>query len=231
MSSVAALRNDEICHHNHVTLVDGQSTFSAFSRLRLALPTGCSELNYHHLRKTCDAIRNQNGFGDANLTVASFSFDLNSTSQAKFQTAISHAGYRVDPVDFRLATVTTVASQSDATSGPPRVQSLASRIANLLGKLSVQSSLKLLVVSNSFELAGALQELAGNRESQVGLAFFDSLLDERWRRIGIGTSRSSIQYLPLDDQIPFLFQCHMPFPSINSALPQGRSEVTGLSIY
>ncbi len=85
---------------------------------------------------------------------------------------------------------------------------MASRITYLAGLLSRSKDSQLLVVSHAYELFTPLHDLA-NRLSDaghVGLAYFGSLLDHRYRQTGILESHNvdRLEFFDLDPYISVL---------------------------
>ncbi len=229
MSLRSVLRSEDFVDQSFVSLTDGQSIFSGIPRLSQSF--GSKGLNYNHLRQVIDDQRETAGLGRSQIHVASFSCDPTSSTQQRFQTAVSHAGFKVDPVDYRIATVTTNPEPIETNAIPQRIQSLAPRLSNLIGRLSHRDNLRLLVVSNCFELFDSLNELAERPNTQVGLAFFSTLLDDRWRRVGLATAGCSIKFIQLDDYIEFLFQQPIRSPIVFTQFDSNNMEVRGLSKY
>ena len=106
---------------------------------------------------------------------------------------LHHSGFTVDEVDYRAAYVspppddTMDGASSESIPKPKPVESLTARLCYILGLLSRHDDVQVLVVSHSFELHGPLTNLAQRMpQGRVGLAYFRTLLDKRWRGVDLG---------------------------------------------
>jgi hypothetical protein len=143
------------------------------------------------------------------MDLAIVSVDPKSDMQGRFIAALERFGYTVDPVDFRHAFVSMPPGRHPGDDGERSVISVASRISFLAGLLARSNDAQLLVVTHSFEVFPALQELARRTPNgRVGIAYFSSLIDFRFRSTGLLDNKplqGGVQFYDLEDALPELF--------------------------
>lgn len=148
------------------------------------------------------------GWVDTELHIASLSIDTKSEAQQRLSEALGRH-FEVDESYYRDNFVSTPAGRHpaevfDKEKGLRPFISLAPRLAYAIGRLSRYDEPQVLVVTHCFELFYPLVHLAqSNQGARVGLAFFSSLLDHRWKQAGLLTEGSPIDFFDLD---PFASQ-------------------------
>ena len=174
-------------HHLDPTLVDAASLFDACDVTAERLDRSKITLDYSKLRERLDTLRRNAGWRPASLNSILLSIDPSSEGQQRFQAMLRHSGYEVDVLHYRDTWVSLPPGRSpsgDKTGKP--IVSLAPRIAYIAGLLARHPASQLLVVCHSFELYGPLTDLARRMSNgRVGLAYFGSLLDYRWKTTGL----------------------------------------------
>jgi len=193
-----------------ISVCDCPSLFSASEAIAKRFDQQRASLDYGVLRRQMSSIRSQYGWGPSEMDLAIVSVDSKSDTQARFIAALERFGYTVDPVDYRHAFVSMPPGRHHGDDGDRSVISVASRIAFLAGLLARYPDAQLLVVSHSFEIFPALQELARRTPSgRVGIAYFSSLIDFRFRATGIldnkGPLHGGVQFYDLEEALPELF--------------------------
>jgi hypothetical protein len=139
----------------------------------------------------------------AELTVAAVSIDPKSEGQQRF-TDMLRRHFEVDASYYRENFVSTPpgrhpAEVFDREKGLRPFTSVAPRLAYTVGRLAHHSEPQVLVVTHCFELHYPLMHLAqSNKDARVGLAYFGSLLDHRWKLAGIFDRGYAISFFDLD---------------------------------
>lgn len=190
--------------HTNVNLLDGLSLFAAVEHLGLHHDKRIT-LNYPALQLCLRDARAQQetSFPPATLSLLFASTDPESEGQSRFIEMLSKSGFVVDASDFREnyrspAPGTFPSTFRDGRHDDVKPQgSLVARIAFALGLLARHQTPSVVVVSHSFELHAPMAELA-RRGGKVSLAFFGSLVDNRWKRAGLFEQDSPIQFIDLD---------------------------------
>jgi hypothetical protein len=144
------------------------------------------------------------------MDLAIVSVDPKSDNQGRFTTALERIGYTIDRIDFRQAFVSMPPGRHPGDEGERSIISVAPRITYLAGLLSRTPDAQLVVVSHSFEILPALQDLARRaNKGGVGVAYFSSLIDFRFRTAGLldpkPTLQRGVQFFDLEDTLPELF--------------------------
>jgi hypothetical protein len=193
-----------------ISVCDCPSLFSASEAIAKRFDIQRASLDYGVLRRQMASIRSQYGWGPSEMDLAIVSIDSKSDTQARFIAALERFGYTVDPVDFRHAFVSMPPGRQPGEDGERSVISVASRITFLAGLVARSSDAQLLVVSHSFEVFPALQELARRTpHGRVAIAYFSSLIDFRYRSTGIldrkGAPQGGVQFYDLEEALPELF--------------------------
>jgi hypothetical protein len=171
----------------HVNVVDCPSLFYAAEVLAEREGVQRLTFDYQALKDHLSELRARERWPRASLDLALVSTDLHSESQGRFVTALERLGFTVDRIDYRDAFVSMPPGRlvRERDSNERSVTSVSSRIAYLAGLLARYEDADLLVVSHSFELYAPFLDL-GRRLSagRVGLAYFSSLIDYRYRLAG-----------------------------------------------
>lgn len=143
------------------------------------------------------------------MDLAIVSVDPKSDVQGRFTAALERIGYTIDRVDFRQAFVSMPPGRHPGEDGERSIISVAPRITYLAGLLARSPDAQLLVVSYSFEVFSALQDLARRAtKGRVGIAYFSSLIDFRFRATGLLDLRPSVggvRFYDLEESLPELF--------------------------
>lgn len=176
-------------------LVDGSALFFA---ARALFPD--RNLNYHELSKII-----QTHVGDLRIEPALFfsSVDIGNEKQVKF----------VEFVEQNLGwTVQRVAPHEASMCNPLLTDAVFRSIrfdawlAYALGRLTTKPGLsKIVVVSDSWPLAGPVRECAA-RDKSIAVCFFGAVIDTRWHKVfRESTEAFSIDFLDLDNYTEVLF--------------------------
>lgn len=181
----------------YVTVVDDASLFHAAHVIgeRFGRTIG---IDYPRLHKRLQELRQQTGWHPSTINSVVLSVDPSSEGQELFQSMLRRSGFEPDVVCFRDAHASPAPGRNSYVSVKSPI-SLASRIAYIAGLMAGYPTSEFLVVSHSFELYGPLVDLAKRMEfGRVGLAYFGSLLDYRWRSAGLMEKKLGIDYFDLD---------------------------------
>jgi hypothetical protein len=188
-----------------INVIDCASLFSVADATAKLHDTQRYNLNYTALRQRLVEARKEFGFAPAETDLAIVSVDPGSDPQRRFVDALGKMGYEVDPVDFHDAFVSLPPGQLPGEdSGYRSIISFATRIAYLAGLLAKSPDSQLLVVTHSFDVYWPLQQLARRlTRGGVGLAYFSSMLDYRWRRALASQSGSgaNVKWFDLQDSL------------------------------
>jgi len=233
---------------SHLVFVAGDSLFGAGTAL--ASIAGVDRVT-HYFPELFDAIkdiREDWNWKPADKLIFIAAVDRSSDRQGGLLQKASEAGAIVDSLDYRdyypsppaggapnLPTKFRdgeVSDGSGAGDGQYRVQpSLAPRLSFLLGGVAAGISrssrsrvtgAELLIVAHHFELKDSLLELVA-RGAKVGIAFYRSLMEARWERIGLFAANSPIKFYDLDAHVEKVTTLglrrrpHLPDPSRSAA--------------
>lgn len=143
------------------------------------------------------------GWVPAQLQIALLSIDTKSEGQQRVVEALGR-NFSVDPSYYRDNSVSAPPGRHpseifDREKGQRPIFSVASRLAYAVGRLSCHPDPQVLVVTHCFELFYPLTHLArSNPNARVGLAFFASLLDQRWKHAGLFDADFGVRFFDLD---------------------------------
>jgi hypothetical protein len=183
------------------TVVDGLSLFGATEALAERIGANRVTIDYRRLRSVVESLRKDAGWRDATLNTILLAVDPESEGQHRFKTMISHAGFLPDIVHYRNSYLSVRAGSSLRDREAKQFASLSSRISYIIGLIARYRDPHFVVVSHAFELHGPLADLANRVKSnggRVGLAYFSSLLDERWYSAGMRDQNQPITFFDLD---------------------------------
>jgi len=184
---------------HHATVVDGASLFDAAEAIGNRFGRSKVTVDYTKLNERLADLRRQEGWSTATVSTILLSIDPNSEGQQRFQTMLKHAGFEPDVVYFRDVFVSLPPGKSPADTSAKSTVTLASRLTYIAGLMARHPSSAFLVVTHSFELYGPLLDLAERLDQgKVGLAYFGSLLDYRWRLAGLMDGKLGIKFFDLD---------------------------------
>ena len=168
----------------HLTLVDTASLFHAGEAI--ATESGSEKRlspRYDVLLRKLGEFRALKRWPKADLNLALAAVDRNNPQQQRFLEALRRAGFDVDAVDFRETFPSVPPSLSRKEEGRP-APSFSARIAYVAGLLARRPDASLLVVTHAVELLPLLLDLTERlKGGRVGVAYFGSLLEPRWRRL------------------------------------------------
>ena len=184
---------------HHATVVDGASLFDAAEAIGDRFGRSKVTVDYTKLNERLANLRSLAGWNPATVSTILLSIDPSSEGQQRFQSMLKHAGFEPDVVYFRDAFVSLPPGRSPADASAKSTVSLASRITYIAGLMARYPSSEFLVITHSFELHGPLLDLADRlNQGKVGLAYFGSLLDYRWRLAGLMDGKLNINFFDLD---------------------------------
>lgn len=138
------------------------------------------------------------------LDIALVSADRSSEGQQRFAAMLDREGFEADVSYYRDNFVSLPPGRQPADLFDPEKKqrpliSLATRISYSLGLLARHPAPQVLVVSHSFEMYWPmLNFVERNPAARVGLVFFGSLLDYRWKHTGVLDSDSPVKFFNLD---------------------------------
>ena len=189
---------------SHLTLVDTASLFHAGEAI--AAESGSEKRlspRYDVLLRKLGEFRALKKWPKADLNLALAAVDRNNPQQQRFLEALRRAGFDVDAVDFRETFPSVPPSLSRKDEGRP-APSFTARIAYVAGLLAQRpDAASLLVVTHAVELLPLLLDLTERlKDGHVGVAYFGSLLESRWRRLKElqpGAGGAVPEFLDLDD--------------------------------
>ncbi len=166
-----------------LTLIDAASLFDACDAIANRLGRTKITLDYSKLRERLDILREGSFWRPASRNAIQLSIDPSSEGQQRFLAMLKHAGFESDIVHYRDTFVSAPPGRNPNEMSSKPIVSFAARIAYIAGLMAHQSKTQLLVVSHSFELFAPLEDLARRLrdEGKVGIAYFGSLLDYRWK--------------------------------------------------
>lgn len=194
---------------NRISVVDCPSLFASTEVVAKRFDQKRATIDYSVLHRRVASIRNQDGWSPAEMDLAIVSVDPKSDNQGRFTAALERIGYTIDAVDFRHAFVSMPPGRLPGEDGDRSIISVAPRITYLAGLLARSPEAQLLVVSHSFEIFAALQDLARRaNKGRVGIAYFSSLIDFRFRATGLLDPRPAVggvRFYDLEDSLPELF--------------------------
>lgn len=184
------------------TIVDAASLFDASEVIAERVGRKVT-IDYSRLRECLDNLRTASGWRPGSPNTILLSIDPNSEGQQRFQNMLRHSGFEVDVVHFRDTFVSTPPGRNPNEISVKSITSLAPRIAYIAGLMSRYNDPPFphfLVVSHAFELYGPLTDLSERvSKGKVGIAYFGSLLDYRWKSTGlIEGSAENLQFFDLD---------------------------------
>lgn len=181
------------------TVVDAASLFVACEVIAERIGRSKVTIDYTNLRDTLDSLRRERDWRPASLSTILLSVDPGSEGQQRFQTMLRHAGFEPDTIHFRDSFVSLPPGRSQSETNGKSIVSLAPRIAYIAGLMARYTDAQFLVVTHSFELLGPLTDLSQRlRKGKVGIAYFGSLLDYRWRLAGLFDGKLGIEFFDLD---------------------------------
>lgn len=183
-----------------VTIVDAASLFEAAEVLAERFGRHKITIDYSRLKEQLDAFREEVGWRPASMTSILLSYDPKSEGQKRFLSMLQHAGFEPDTCHFRDAFASLPPGRAPAEQGGRSPVSFSARIAYIAGLLARHEAPNFMVVSHSFELCAALSDLARRTRGRVGIAYFNSLLDYRWKFAGLGQQdKCDIEFFDLDE--------------------------------
>lgn len=183
-----------------VTVVDAASLFDAAEMLAERFGRHKVTIDYPRLKEQLDMFREDADWRPASMTSILLSYDPKSEGQKRFLSMLQHAGFEPDTCHFRDAFASLPPGRAPSEQGGRSPVSFSSRMAYIAGLLARHDDPNFMVVTHSFELCAALTDLARRTEGRVGVAYFSSLLDYRWRFAGLGDAdKSNIEFFDLDE--------------------------------
>jgi hypothetical protein len=160
------------------------------------------QIEYTRLSETLQTTRSQQQWAPADVSIALVSANEESESQQRFTAMLTRSGFETDVSSYRDNYVSVPAGRRPSDfynqeKGQRPLVSLSSRIAYALGVLARWPDAQIVVVSHAFELYWPMHNfLQRNPGAKVGLAYFPSLLDHRWKQARLDTK---IQFFDLEE--------------------------------
>ncbi len=200
-----AYRNDK--SPQNVNLVDCNSLLEAGDSIAAAERLDRVQIEYSKLRALLISERTKKQWAQTDVSIALVSANEESEGQQRFTTMLTRSGFETDVSSYRDNYVSLPAGRKPADFYDQNkdkrerpLVSLAPRITYALGLLARYSEPQVIIVSHAFELYWPMLNFAQrNERARVGLAFFGSLLDYRWKQGGLFDSENPIEFFDLDD--------------------------------
>jgi len=181
------------------TIVDGASLFDLAEVIAERFNRPRVTVDYVKLRERLESMRQAKNWRPSSMATLILSADPNSEGQQRFQSMVRHSGWESDVVHFRDAFVSLPPGRAPNEATARSQVSLSSRIAYIAGLMARHTDPHFLVLSHSFELHGPLTNLARRvPEGKVGLAYFGSFIDYRWKVAGLLDGKLDITFFDLD---------------------------------
>lgn len=166
--------------------IDGISLHGAQEALSERFGRPRVSIDYSALIETLNSLRRESGWQPVATTTMHLSADPASEGQQRFQSMLRHIPIELDVVHYRDAFVSLPPGRSPSDTDYKPIGSLSSRIAYVIGLMARFPEPQMLVISHAFELCGPLVDLARRvPRGRVGLGYFSSLLDYRWKLAGL----------------------------------------------
>lgn len=154
------------------------------------------QINYERLDQ---ALKQQLGVDKFDVSLWYTLFSGKNEAQGSFVQGLKDMGWEIETVEPRDA-LKRRRHDDQNDDRPELTYRFDARIAYQIG-LAVGEHSKLLVVSDSFELLGALQELnADDKDIEINLAFFSEAMDGRWWRT-LNNRNGFIRFIDLDSEL------------------------------
>jgi len=181
------------------TIVDAASLFYASEVIADRVGRKVT-VDYAKLREVLDSFRSQHGWRPASVNMALLSIDPASEGQQRFQSMLRHSGFEPDVIHYRDAFVSLPPGRSLTELRGDSIVSLCPRIAYIAGLMARHPDPHFLVVSHSFELFWPLVDLTDRigQKGEVGIAYFGSLMDYRWKSTGLFDDKLNLTFFDLD---------------------------------
>lgn len=158
-------------------------------------------INYPALKQALEKEREKEGFRPATSNTILLSNDPRSEGQLRFQSMLKHCGFDLSITHYRDTFVSLPPGRSPQDTGGRPLVSFGPQLAYIAGLMARHANPHFLVVSHCFELFVPLFNLAERikgADGRVGLAFFGSLLDYRWRATGLLEGKLGVTFIDLD---------------------------------
>jgi hypothetical protein len=181
------------------TIVDAASLFYASEVIADRVGRKVT-VDYAKLREVLDSLREQHGWRPSSVNMALLSIDPASEGQQRFQSMLRHSGFEPDVIHYRDAFVSLPPGRSLTELRGDSIVSLSARIAYIAGLMARHPDPHFLVVSHSFELYCPLADLRERigQKGEVGIAYFGSLMDFRWKGTGLFDDKLNLTFFDLD---------------------------------
>ena len=184
---------------SHHTIVDAASLFDASEVIAERVGRSKITVDYAKLRECLDSLREEHEWRPASLNTILLSIDPTSEGQQRFLNMLRHSEFEPDVIHFRDTFVSVPPGRSPNEMTGKSIVSLAPRIAYIAGLMARHADPQFLVVSHSFELYGPLTDLRHRiQNGRVGIAYFGSLLDYRWKAAGLFDRELDVEFFDLD---------------------------------
>lgn len=180
-------------------VLDGPSLFQAASEgMPGRFGTERLSVNYAQLHAALVKWRADAGWEPAELNTLLLAVDPGSTGQQKFRRVLPSIGYVPNDINYREAYVSLPPGRRVADAGVPPITTMAADIAYIAGVATSYQSVQLLVATHCFEVQRPLSLLAKRVQgARVGIAYFEGLLDPRWRTAGLLDGTLGIEFFDL----------------------------------
>lgn len=184
-----------------LNLVDASSLFDVTEALADQDNQSKVTFDYPRLKEVLETERLSNGWRPAVKTMAFLARDPESEGQRRFKDMLEMNDYRVLDYHYRDTFVSRPAGHTPTEASSKPITSLAAKLAYTIGLLAGYDGPQVLVVTHCFELCDQLEDFAHRvkeNDGRVGLAYFSTFLDGRWRRTGLLEGESPIEFIDLD---------------------------------
>jgi hypothetical protein len=157
-------------------------------------------INYPSLRQVLEICREKAGWRPSTSHEILLSADPGSEGQQRFQAMLKHAGFEVSVTHYRDAFISLPPGRTPQEAVGRPAASFGAKLAYIAGLMARHPNPHFLVVTHSFDLHEPLVDLARRfPHGRVGLAYFGSLLDYRWRATGLLEGKIGVGFFDLDE--------------------------------
>jgi hypothetical protein len=186
----------------NVDFIDTHALFEACDSIATSHGVGAKlTINYQNLSGVLTDMRRAKGWRPTDMRAAMVSADTASDSQMRFVTMLERTDFEPDVCHYRDLYISTPPGRSPAEFGEKPRAFFAPRISYAIGLMATRENPQILVVSHAFELYWPLADLSRRiPQAKVGLAFFSSLVDFRWKNVGLFDPRSPITFFDLETE-------------------------------
>lgn len=170
---------------NDITVIDGSSLFDACQLFSERQDTKIV-LDYSYLKKLLDNFRAEADWNPATTTTILLSSNPETERHQKFRQMLEKAGFETEDIWYQDTFISTPPGRSHWEFRDRQLISLSSRLSFITALMTRYNDCHYMLVTHAFELYAPLLELRRRvPKSRVGIAYFRSLMDHRWKPVGL----------------------------------------------